>query len=53
MTELFRSYLICILEYPYSFGGLTSGRQEYDVSAIQSPDDVFISERTCIYPQVK
>jgi len=31
MTELFRSYLICIVKCSYPFGGVTSGWQECDV----------------------
>ena len=50
MTEWFRSCLICIMEWSCPFGGLTSGWQEYDVSAIPSLDGVFISEHTGICP---
>ena len=50
VTELFRSYMICVMKCSYLFGSLTFGLQEYDMSAIPSPDGVFISKRTYICP---
>jgi len=51
MAELFRSYLIYIVKRSYPFGGVTSRWQKCDVSALPSPDGVFISKCTNIYSQ--
>jgi len=48
MTNLFWSYLICIVKCSYPFRGVTFRWQECDLFALPPPDGVFISKRTGI-----